>query len=140
MKPVSLAAVLVIAFAPSAAFAGDLCGQLNKALDLAKTGFGPAEGDPLADSDGHYSHSTIQLSDGDNCAIEEHRVLSCSWEPSTAKDLKRMVASIAACFPDAQRQQVKVDQDGPPEVTFKFDQASIELGLTADVMSLNVGP
>jgi len=140
MKPVSLAAVMILVLAPSAASAENLCGQLGKALDLAKTGFGAAEGDALPNSDGHYWRSTIQLSDGDNCAIEEHRVLSCSWEPSTAKDLKKMVASIAACFPEAKRQQVKVDEDGPPDVTFKFDDASIEVGLTADVMSLNVGP
>lgn len=140
MKPLCLAAVLALALAPQAALADDLCGQLGKALDLAKTGFAPVEGDPLPDSDGHYGHSTIQLSDGDNCAIEEHRVLSCSWEPSTAKDLKKMVGSIAACFPDAKRKQVKVDPDAPPDVTFITDRGSIELGLTADVMSLNVGP
>lgn len=140
MKLVRLAVVLALALVPSAALADDLCGQLGKALDLVKTGFGPAEGDPLPNSDGHYRRSTIQLSDGENCAIEEHRVLSCSWEPSTAKDLKKMVSSIAACFPDARRKQVKIDPDGPPDVTFTLDRGSIELGLTADVMSLNVGP
>jgi hypothetical protein len=136
------AAMLILAanLAPAAARAEGLCEQLSKAVDLAKTGFGPVEGDPLSSNDSQYWKSSIQLSAGDNCAIEGHRILSCSWEPSTEGDLKKMVASVAACFPDAQRDLVKADDDGPPQTTFKFDQADIDIGLTADVLSLNVGP
>jgi hypothetical protein len=136
----TLASVLALALAPAAARASDLCDQLGKAVGMARTGFGPVEGDPLSSNNSQYWHSTIQLSAGDNCAIEGHRILSCSWEPSTAGDLKTMVASVAACFPDAPRSETPADADGPPETSFKFDQATIEIGLTADVLSLNVGP
>jgi hypothetical protein len=141
MKLVSLAAALALITAPVVAHADSLCDQLGRAVDLAKTGFGPVEGDPMSDANnGQYWHSTIQLSAGENCAIEGHRVLSCSWEPSTPADLSKMVASVAACFPNAQRNDVQIEDDGPPETNFQFDQAKIEIGLTADVMSLNVGP
>jgi hypothetical protein len=142
MKSVSLsiAAALALIVAPAAARADGLCDQLGKAVELAKTGFGPVEGDPLSSNNSQYWRSTIQLSAGDNCAIEGHRILTCSWEPSTAGDLKKMIGSVAACFPDAQRSETKADEDGPPETSFKFDAATIELGLTADVLSLNVGP
>lgn len=141
MKSVSLPLVLALVLAPAAARAAALCDQLGKAVELAKTGFGPVEGDPLPGSNnGQYWRSTIQLSAGDNCAVEGHRTLSCSWEPSTAADMKKMVASIAACFPNAPRDETRVDDASPPDTTFKFDQANIEVGLTADVLSLNVGP
>ncbi|MDR3513400.1 MAG: hypothetical protein P4L73_17315 [Caulobacteraceae bacterium] len=141
MKSVSLAAILALVLTPAAARADGLCDQLGKAIDLARTGFGPVEGDPLPGSnDGQYWRSTIQLSSGDNCAIEGHRILSCSWEPSTAADMQKMVGAIAACFPNAPRTEAKIDPDGPPDTTFKFDQASIEVGLTVDVLSINVGP
>lgn len=141
MKPLSLAAALLIVLVPAAARAEGLCSQLGKAVELARTGFGPAEGEPMpGDDSGRYRRSTIQLSAGDNCAIESDKVLSCSWEPSTAADLNKMVGSIAACFPDAARSQAQADPDSPPDTTFKFDQASIVVGLTADVLSLNVGP
>jgi hypothetical protein len=130
---------LALILSPVAARADGLCDQLSKAVELAKTGFGPVEGDPLSSNDSRYWHSTIQLSEGDNCAIEGHKVLSCSWEPSTEDDLKKMVGSVAACFPNAQQDVVNND-DGPAQTNFKLDQASIEIGLTADVLSLNVGP
>jgi hypothetical protein len=133
------ASVLGLALAP-AARADDLCGQLSRAVELAKTGFGPAEGEPMSSNNSQYWRSNIQLSAGENCAIEGHRVLSCSWEPSTADDLNKMVASVEACFPNAEKTEAKADADSPPETSFKFDQASIEIGLTADVLSLNVGP
>jgi hypothetical protein len=139
LASLTLAGALALALAP-AARADDLCGQLGKAVELAKTGFGPVEGDPLSSNDSQYWHSTIQLSAGDNCAIEGHRILSCSWEPSTADDLAKMIKSVAACFPDAPRSDTPADPDGPPETSFKFDQSTIEIGLTADVLSLNVGP
>jgi len=143
MKFASLAAGAAIALllAPVAARADGLCDQLGKAVGLAKTGFGPVEGDPLtAANDGQYWHSTIQLSAGDNCVIEAHRVLSCTWEPSTADDLKKMVASVTNCFPTAQQETVNADDGEPPQTNFKLDEASIEVGLTADVLSINVGP
>jgi hypothetical protein len=140
MKSARLAAALVLLLVPAAARADGLCDQLGRAVDLAKTGFGPAEGEPLPANDGQYWRSTIQLSAGDNCAIEGHRVLSCSWEPSTEDDLKKMVASVAACFPAAQQSVADAGDGGPPQTSFKFDQASIEVGLTADVLSINVGP
>jgi hypothetical protein len=136
----SLAAALALALAPAMAHADGLCDQLAKAVELAKTGFGPAEGEPLSSNNSQYWHSTIQLSAGENCAIEGHRILTCSWEPSTAGDLTKMIGSVAACFPDAPRSDTKADEDGPPETSFKFDAATIQLGLTADVLSLNVGP
>lgn len=136
----TLAGLLALTLAPAAARADDLCSQLGKAVELAKTGFGPVEGDPVSSNNSQYWHSTIQLSAGDNCAIEGHRILSCSWEPSTAGDLKKMVGSVAACFPAVPRSDTPTDADGPPETSFKFDQATIEIGLTADVLSLNVGP
>ncbi len=144
MKSVSLTAATVLALtailSPVAARAGGLCDQLGEAVELAKTGFGPVEGEPLSSNDSQYWRSTIQLSAGDNCAIEGHRILSCSWEPSTAGDLNKMVASVAACFPRAQRDVIATDDGGPPQISFKLGQASIEIGLTADVLSLNVGP
>jgi len=143
MKLVSLiaAGALVLATAP-AANAASLCEQLSQAIDLAKTGFGPIEGDPLsADPDNHYWHSTIQLSAGDNCSVEAHKVLTCSWQPSTADDLKKMTNSVAACFHKAKRIAVPSDDPkGPPGASFKFDAASIEIGLTANILSLNVEP
>jgi hypothetical protein len=142
MKSVRLtvATILALALVPAAAHADGLCDQLGKALELAKTGFGPAEGDLLNSNNNQYWRSTIQLSAGDNCAIEGHRILTCSWEPSTEGDLKKMVGAVAACFPDAQRNETNAGDEGPPETSFKFDQASIVLGLTADVLSLNVAP
>jgi hypothetical protein len=141
MTPARFAAALIVAAAvPSLASAAALCDQLGKAVAYAKTGFGPVEGDALTSNDNQYWRSTIQLSDGDNCAIEGHKILTCSWEPSTPADLKKMVASIAACFPDAQQNVTKTDDDSPPQTTFKLDEASIDVGLTADVLSLDVGP
>ncbi len=143
MTPARLAAAaltLTAILGPAGARAEGLCDQLSKAIDLAKTGFGPAEGAPLTSNNSQYWHSTIQLSAGDNCAIEGHRVLSCSWEPSTADDLKKMVASVAACFPNAQQTVTQGDGDGPSQTSFKFDAATIDIGLTEDVLSLNVGP
>jgi len=139
MKPVLLAALLAAAL-PAAARADDLCAQLGHAVELAKTDFKSIEGDALPSNNGQYWRSTIQLSAGDNCAVEAHRILTCSWEPSTEDDLKKMVASVGACFPDAQKQTVAVGDGLPPETDFKFDAATIQLGLTADVLSLNVGP
>jgi hypothetical protein len=139
MKAVSLALVLALGAAP-AAYADDLCSQLSHAIGMAKTGFGPAEGDPIATDSGQYRHSTIQLSAGENCAIEGDRLLSCSWEPSTEGDLAKMVASVAACFPAAEKTTTSADDSGPGETDFKFETAKIEIGLTADVLSLNVGP
>ena len=133
-----LAAALLLA--PLAARAEGLCGQLAKATQMAQSGFQPAEGDPIASESGQYWHSTIQLSAGDNCSIEGHKLLSCSWEPSTAADLKKMIKSVAGCFPKAQRADVPDPDGGPDGASFKLDQATIDLGLTADVMSLNVGP
>jgi len=143
MKFVSLlcAGALVLAAAP-AAQAASLCEQLNQAIELAKTGFGPIEGDPLsADPDNHYWHSTIQLSAGDNCSVEAHKVLTCSWQPSTADDLNKMAGSVAACFHKAKRLAVPSDdENGPAGASFKFPAASIEIGLTANILSLNVEP
>ena len=101
MTSASLAAAtaLLLAISPAAARADDLCDQLGKAVELAKTGFGPAEAEPLTTNSGQYWRSTIQLSAGDKCAIESHRVLSCSWEPSTEDDLKKMVTAVAGSFP-----------------------------------------
>lgn len=143
MKLTSLiaAGALALAIAP-AANAASLCEQLSQAIDLAKTGFGPVEGEPLSPGlDNHYWRSTIQLSAGDNCSVEAHRVLTCSWQPSTADDLKKMTGSVAACFHKAKRVVVPSDDDkGPPGASFKFDAASIEIGLTANILSLNVEP
>jgi hypothetical protein len=134
------ACTLALLFAPMAARADELCDHLSKAVELATSGFGPAEGDPVSsDPDNHYWHSTIQLSAGDNCAIEAHKVLSCSWEPSTPDDLRKMKASVAACFPDAQQTVEPDTEGGPSGVSFKVNDASIDLGLTADVLSLSVG-
>lgn len=142
MTPARLlaASLAVLALAPLAARADDLCAQLNKAAGFAQGGFGSVEGQPRASNDNQYWDSTIQLSDGDNCSIEAHKMLTCSWEPSTGADLTKMVSSIAACFPSAQQTVVKGDDGEPPETDFKLDDATIEVGLTADVLSLNVGP
>lgn len=143
MKLVSLiaAGAACLALAP-AAQAASLCDQLSHAVDLAATGFGPIEGDPVAtDPDNHYWRSTIQLSAGDNCSVEAHKVLTCSFQPSTADDLKKMTASVGACFHKARKVAIpSEDGVGPPGASFHFDAATIEIGLTADVMSLNVEP
>lgn len=138
--PAAVALALSLALATGGARADGLCDQLGRAADLAKTGFQPIEGDALPTDSAKYRRSTIQLSDGDNCAVEDHRVLSCAWQPSTADDLKKMVASVAACFPNARTAPVAADDDSPPGTSFKLDAASIDVGLTANVLSLNVGP
>jgi hypothetical protein len=134
----ALASILLLA--PLAARADGLCEQLGKATAMAQAGFQPAEGDPITSDSGQYWHSNIQLSAGDNCSIEGHRLLSCSWEPSTPGDLKKMIKSVAACVPKAQRTVVPDPDGGPAGASFKLDQATIDVGLTADVLSLNVGP
>src|ERR1700712_588492 len=132
---------VALVLSPVAARAEGLCDQLAKAVDLAKAGgFQPAEGDPIVSDSGQYWHSNIQLSAGDNCAIEGHRLLSCSWEPSTNDDLKKMVKSVAGCFPHAPKASMPDPDGGPAGTSFKLDQATIEVGLTVDVLSLNVGP
>jgi hypothetical protein len=143
MKLVTLIAAGVVAMALTpAARAASLCEQLSQAIGLAKTGFGPVEGDPLSSApDNHYWRSTIQLSAGDNCSVEAHKVLTCSWRPSTADDLTKMAASVGACFHKAKRAAIPSEDDiSPPGVSFGFEAATIEIGLTADVMSLNVEP
>jgi hypothetical protein len=136
------ASILVLTLAPAMARADSVCGRLAGAVAMAASGFDLAEGDPIASDSGQYWHSKIQFSDGDNCAIEAHKFLTCSWEPSTEADLKKMVDSVAACFPDAHPDPVKPDDDpdAPPGARFTLDQASIEIGLTADVLSVNIGP
>jgi hypothetical protein len=141
MKLTPLAACLALTLAPGLAQAAGLCDQLSQAVGLVKTGFDTVEGDPLAgSSSGEYRHSKIQLSAGDNCAVEAHKVLACSWEPSTTEDLTRMTASVAACFPAAQQVTAPAAANGDSETDFKLEQATIAIGLTADVLSLNVGP
>jgi hypothetical protein len=136
------ASIVVLILAPAMARADDVCARLTGAVAMAANGFDLAEGDPITSDSGQYWHSKIQFSDGDNCAIEAHKLLTCSWEPSTEADLKKMTDSVAACFPDAHPDVVKPDDDpdGPPGARFTIDQASIEIGLTADVLSLNIGP
>jgi len=129
-----------VILAPLTARADGLCESLKKASDMAATGFQPAEADPITSDSGQYWHSTLQLSAGDNCAIEGHRLLSCSWEPSTPDDLKKMIKSVAACVPKAKKAAMPDPDGGSAGASFKLDQATIEVGLTADVLSLNVGP
>jgi hypothetical protein len=137
---IALALACALALSATVARADDFCSQLGKAAAMAGGGFGPAEGDPVStDADNHYWRSTLQLSEGDHCAIEAHKVLSCSWEPSTSADLERMIGAVAACFPKAHRIAVPAP-DGPAGASFRLEHASIDLGLTADVLSLNVQP
>jgi hypothetical protein len=138
MKLLSLVACFVLAAAPAVSRAEELCDQLGEATQLAKTGFNSVEGDPAPGGDGRYRRSTIQLSAGDHCAIEAHKVLSCAWEPSTENDMAKMTGAIATCFPNAQ--QATSPAGGDLQTTFKLDHATIVIDLTADVMSLNVGP
>lgn len=140
MKLTAHLAIAAILLSPVPAAAEPLCSALGRAVDMARTGFGPAEGDPLPANNGQYWRSTIQISSGENCAIEGHRILSCTWEPSTSADLQRLVRSVGACFPKAERHDTDIGDGGPPETSFKLSAASIDIGLTADVLSLNVGP
>ena len=136
------ASALALFLAPCVWPAPTACAtDLTGAVAMAASGFDLAEGDPIASDSGQYWHSKIQFSDGDNCAIEAHKLLTCSWEPSTEADLKKMVDTVSTCFPNVHPDVVKSDDDdGPPGASFKFDQASIEIGLTADVLSVNIGP
>jgi len=135
-----MAALLALVLSPAASRAAGLCDQLAAATRMAASGFQSAEGDPITSDSGQYWHSKIQLSAGDNCAIEGHRLLSCSWEPSTKEDLEKMIRSVEACAPGAVRTTIPDPDGGPDGVSLKLDQSTIEIGLTADVMSLNIGP
>jgi hypothetical protein len=143
MTPARLAAAsaLLLVLAPVAARADALCDQFSKATELASGGFASVEGEPISnDPDNHYWRSTLQLSSGGNCAVEAHKVLTCAWEPSTAADLKTMTDSVAACFPSAKQTPQPDPSGGPAGASFRVNDASIDVGLTADVLSLSVGP
>jgi hypothetical protein len=51
-----------------------------------------------------------------------------------------MIRSVADCGPEAKPTTVADPDGGPPGARFNLERATIEIGLTADVLSLNVGP